>query len=629
MDQTGEGYPRYVTGTRQPGDLLVEGRGFYTFRQEVGFTGPGFSGYDGHRCCLEIESMRAMCVRVGLASCAWSLLTGVSAGAERITWEFPDNDKSRQAICPPWAFEMWMWEDDINKTEAVWDMVNGCAKQDLPLRTILIDSPWSTAYNDFIWDTQKYPEPKRLIDDLHARGIKLVLWMTCMINPNEYKSDCRGSETDFYQEARQKGYLCNDGRLQKWWKGRGGFIDYTNPEALAWWHGLMDRVLLQGLDGWKVDGAGELFPPAGGKGRKGPITMPEYMDMFYEDTYRHLITRNPEGVTMVRSVDVGQVYYGGRHAPRAAAPVTWVGDQSKTWDEKGLGLALDSSFRAMKKGYSMIGSDIGGYSGGSGKKQDRTLYLRWMQWCAFMPFFLNGGHGDHRPWVYDEEFQKIFSKFTWIHHELNPYLYSGVRHAHEGGPAFMKVLPRKWQYMLGDAFMIAVVHQPDRRLKVELPAGRWVDYWDNTKVYSGPAQLDVEVPDDRYPVFVRAGSIVPLNVTNDRAGHGSKASAGALTLDIFPESSTSVEYPLWDHAEGGKLTKLAAGLADQKLTLRMAGGIARKYVLRILANAAPISVTLNGQAMPQNTWRYDKDDHRVWVSTDALRDAEISVAFAK
>jgi alpha-glucosidase (family GH31 glycosyl hydrolase) len=556
------------------------------------------------------------------------MLSAAAARGERVLWELPDNDKSRQAICPPWAFEMWMWEDDINTTDAVWDMVNGCAKHELPLRAVLIDSPWSTAYNDFVWDTKRYPEPKKMIDDLHARGIRVLLWMTCMINPNEYRSDCPGSAGDFYQEAKQKGYLCNNGRLQKWWKGRGGFIDYTNPQALEWWHGLMDRVLLQGLDGWKVDGAGELFPPMGGKGHKGPITMPEYMDMFYEDTYRHLIHRNPEGVTMVRSVDTGQAAYGGRHAPRDAAPVTWVGDQSKTWDNRGLALALESSFRAMKKGYSVIGSDIGGYSGGGGKKQDRTLYLRWMQWSTFMPFFLNGGHGDHRPWMYDEEFQRIFRRFVWTHHELSPYLYSGVRQAHEGEPCLLKVLPGKWQYMLGDALMVAVIYEPQRRRQVELPPGRWIDYWDNTKVYTGPERIEMEVPDDRYPVFIRSGSIIPLNVTNDYAGHGNKASAGYITLDVYPEADRVVEFPLWEHAGGGQLTKLVMQQTDNSLSMKMTGGAARKYILRVLTDTAPSTVVLNGAPLDKNAWRYDGADHRLWVTTDILRDAEVRVSLA-
>ena len=72
---------------------------------------------------------------------ALTLLVVDRATAERLLWELPDNDRSRQAICPRWAFEMWMWEDDQNTARAVTDYVEGCAKHDLPLRAVLIDSP--------------------------------------------------------------------------------------------------------------------------------------------------------------------------------------------------------------------------------------------------------------------------------------------------------------------------------------------------------------------------------------------------------------------------------------------------------------------------------------------------------
>ncbi len=551
--------------------------------------------------------------------------SGGTAEAARFLWELPDNDRSRQAICPRWAFEMWMWEDDGNTAAAVWDYVNGCAKHDIPLRTVLIDSPWSTAYNDFVWDTKRYPQPKKMIDALHARGLKVVLWMTCMINPNEYKDDCAGSANDFYLEAKKKGYLCNDGQLKKWWKGRGAFIDYTNPEALAWWHGLMDQVLLQGIDGWKVDGAGELFFPTGGRGHKGRITLMEYIDLFYRDCYRHLMHRNPNGVTMVRSVDTGQASYGGRHAPRDAAPVTWVGDQKKTWDDRGLALALESAFRAMKKDYSVIGSDIGGFSGGGGKKLDRALFLRWMQWSAFMPFFLNGGHGDHRPWEYDTEFLRIFRRFAWIHHELSPYFYSGVRQAHQGGPCLLKVMPGTWQYMLGDALLVAVVYEPKRERQVQLPAGRWIDYWDNTRVHVGPKVLDLTLADDAYPVFIRSGSVIPLNVANDCAGHGTKVSAGRTTLDIYPDADRPAASSLW--ATSGQVTKLTARLEGETLTVGIAGGEARRYVLRVRSDRRATGVSIDGAAVASKDWRYDATGRRLWVTTDSIRDATIVMTF--
>ncbi len=547
-----------------------------------------------------------------------------SRSAERFLWELPDNDQSRQAVCPPWAFEMWMWEDDQNTAEAVWDYVNGCAKHDIPLRVVLIDSPWSTAYNDFTWDTQRYPEPKKMIDALHARGLRVVLWMTCMVNPNEHKADCPGSAEDIYREAKAKGYLCNDGKLRKWWKGRGAFIDYTHPEAVAWWHARMDRVLLQGIDGWKVDGAAELFFPVGGRGHKGPIDLMEYVDLCYRDCYRHLLHRNPEGVTMVRSVDTGQGAFGGRHAPRDAAPVTWVGDQSKTWDDRGLGLALESAFRAMKKGYSVVGSDIGGFSGGAGQKIDRTLFLRWMQWSAFMPFFLNGGHGDHRPWMYDAEFLRIFRRFAWIHHELSPYFYSHVREANHGGPCLLRVMPGRWQYMLGDSLLVAVIDRPDARRAVELPAGRWIDYWDNAVIHIGPKRIEVAPPEDRYPVFVRGGSIIPLNVANDNAGRGTRASAGRVTLDIYPDPDAPAAFSLWSPA--GKVTKLSAGHVNDALQARISGGETRRYILRILTTRRPVSVTIDGAAADSGAWRYDEGDRRLWIETKAISDARIAVA---
>ncbi|MBN1345541.1 MAG: hypothetical protein JXQ73_22805 [Phycisphaerae bacterium] len=556
-----------------------------------------------------------------LSLIALAAMSPPAARAERPLWEFPDDDKSRQAICPAWAFEMWMWEDDKNTAEAVWDYVDGCKEHDIPLRVVLIDSPWSTAYNDFLWDTKRYPEPKKMIDELHRRGLKLALWMTCMVNPNEYKDDCLGSPTDFYQEAKAKGYLCNNGRIQKWWKGRGAFIDYTNPEALAWWHGLMDRVLLQGVDGWKVDGAGELFFPVGGQGHKGPISWQEYVDMFYRDCYRHLMQRNPNGVTMVRSVDAGQAGYGGRHAPRDAAPVTWVGDQKKEWKGRGLALALESAFRAMKKDYSVIGSDIGAFSGGNNKKIDRTLFLRWMQWSTFMPFFLNGGHGDHRPWEYDAAFLDIFRRCAWIHHELSPYFYSLVRRANQGGPGMLKVLPGKWQYMLGEGLLVAVIHEPERERRVKLPEGRWIDYWDNSSIHVGPKVIDLEVPDDRYPVFIRNGSIVPLNVVNGYAGHGAEGSSGKTTLDVYPDADRPAAFELW--SESGKVTKLMAEMKGETLTVGISGGEPRGYVLRILTSRKPAGVSVDGKPAPEGSWRYDASDGRFWMTIDKTSEAKM------
>jgi alpha-glucosidase (family GH31 glycosyl hydrolase) len=546
-------------------------------------------------------------------------------------------DTSRQALTPQWAFGVWMWEDDVNTEAAVRDMVNGCRDHDLPLRAVIIDSPWATAYNNFTWDEQRYPNAQQMIADLHQSGVKVILWMTCMINLRDKQADARGSGEDLYAIAKEKGYLANGGKAIEWWKGEGAFIDYTNPEAVEWWHGLMDRALLMGTDGWKVDGTGELFPVSGGYGKGGPISIIQYVDMYYRDCYNHLVRRNPQGVTMVRSCDTEETGYTGRIAPKDAAPVTWFGDQLHTWDNNGLLEAITDQFCAMKWGYSVMGTDIGGYSHTPDGIIPRSLYIRWFQWSAFLPFFLNGGHDEHRPWEYDKEFLDLYRKFAWTHQELAPYFYSQVHEVHDGRGLFVKAGPGSYEYTLGDQFLVAIMYKDESRRRVTFPEGEWIDYFDNSKVYRGPSEAEVDVPLDRYPVFVRSGSIIPLEVVNGYAGHGDESSVGAVTLDIYPDPAREATFPLWDE-EAGK-TELRCAVEQRMTRVSLSGAAAREYVLRVLMPKQPKGVRLRAgggrtrlKELDQaqwsaggSGWRYEGANQRLWVRLRAQGDMVVEV----
>src|ERR1044071_10019862 len=71
---------------------------------------------------------------------------------------FSQSRHGRVPLTPPWALECWLWEDDVNTEAYVKEVLEGYAKYDLPVRTILIDSPWSWQYNDFKLDDERYPE---------------------------------------------------------------------------------------------------------------------------------------------------------------------------------------------------------------------------------------------------------------------------------------------------------------------------------------------------------------------------------------------------------------------------------------------------------------------------------------
>ncbi|MCK5210499.1 MAG: glycoside hydrolase family 31 protein, partial [Cyclobacteriaceae bacterium] len=304
-------------------------------------------------------------------------------------WGYPFNSQrhGNPPLTPAWALECWLWEDDVNTAEYVDELLEGYAEHDIPVRTILIDSPWSYRYNDFDIDTALYPNPDQWFSKLQDDGYRVVLWMTTMVNSFNKDLELKDSQT-WFEKAKNNGYIVANGAQNSWWKGKGGFIDYTNPAAMTWWRGMQQRVFNLGIDGWKLDGTATLFwknigsiPFFYKSTASGTMTTRKYMDHYYRDEYKHGLLQNPEFVTLSRSMDRG--FHPEGFSPIDASPVNWVGDQEHKWitdemleegDEEKVDIALEgiqgfesaieSILKSTKLGYNIIGSDVAGFSGG-------------------------------------------------------------------------------------------------------------------------------------------------------------------------------------------------------------------------------------------------------------------------
>lgn len=551
-------------------------------------------------------------------------------------------DTSAPAVAPPWSMRPWMWEDDINTANAVWDLVDGCRDHDLPLGAILIDSPWSTRYNNFRFDEKRYPNPRRMISDLHEREIRIVLWMTNFINTRESLSDAPGDDEDLYSVGKTNGYFVNDGVPVKWWKGSGALIDYTNPAAVAWWHRLMDRTLSLGVDGWKMDGSAEMFALTPRKSLRGTLTLRDYMDLYYRDTLHYSRAIRSDFVTMVRSVDIANTRTDQAHAPFDAAPLTWVGDQRHSWNNKGLDEALRSAFRAMALDYPSVSSDTGGYQSNPGPNGGvpRLLYLRWAQWNALTPFLLIGGHDEHRPWKFDLEFFQIFRRYMWLHQELVPFFYSQHIQASLREGKLMHLGPGQNEFFLGDALLVGVMASDDARREFVFPSGEWLDYWDNRVQHLGGRTVTVEVPEDRSPVFVRLGSVIPLDVVNDAVKHGSAASRAWRTLDIYPANYGS-RAVVWDERQFPPSASRDRSFVfvdplESGIEIRLEAGPSRDTIFRIWRPQVPQTVRAGQELLKRCdsaeqcekerlAWWYDAVDNRLWIRLAGARDVRITV----
>jgi alpha-glucosidase (family GH31 glycosyl hydrolase) len=534
----------------------------------------------------------------------------------------------RVPITPRWALECWLWEADHSNAAAITELLDGFAEHDIPARTIILDAPWSTRYNDFEFDRQRYPDPEKFFQEMKRRGIRVVLWMTSRVNSQSEGIAIKDSR-DWFDEAKAKGYLAGDGYEQHWWLGWGGFVDYANPAAMTWWHGMQQHAFDLGIDGWKLDDASLFYnSPIGtltgtrnlpsAKERKGWMTNRDYVDHFYRDEYQHgLKQRGGDFITLARSID-NRVYPKG-FAPLDAAPVTWVGDQNHTWkaSQEGIEEGLNYILEAARQGYCVIGSDVAGYHGP--KIIPPRLYIRWAQFSTFCGLFLNGGHGERRLWKRSDEELQIVRKFAWLHNELVPYIYSHTVECHGGGKPLMRPIGPSdargndqgdFHYLFGDDFLVAPIHEDSPRRKVHLPAGKWRYLFDDGAVIEGPATIDRDFPLDEFPVYVREGAIVPLEVSRAYSGLGDRDSTGLVTWNIYPADGS--QFTL--HHPGGTSTTLSVR-QQNGWTITLAG-TPQPHLLRVYLPAEPQAVQLDGKPLVQGTdWRYDAPGHRLWIRT--------------
>lgn len=417
---------------------------------------------------------------------------------------------------PSWVFEHWVWEDESTQESAL-QIVDDYIARGIPVSAIIIDSPWETDYNTFEWDTLLFPNAEAMIDSFHARDVKVLMWITGIVNIDVQPLYDYAASQDYFMKTLP---FDQNPAVVNWWKGDGSLIDWFNPDAVDWWKGLMDQTLALGIDGWKTDGTDfSAIQTPWSPGANNFVSRLDYSHAYYQlhfDYTREVL--GDDRVIHARPVDnYGVSDIGGEQvsfSPLETGFACWVGDQDATFE--GLTWALNSMYHSADMGYLTFGSDIGGYRDDDNypvNGRSKELFIRWAQLGTFSGLMENGGGGEHRPWMFDQETEDIYRDLVQKRYNMVNYLMTHSDAYFQQGKPLMDFFNKTdYSYMFGPDIFVSPFLEEGTSITVNFPAdGPWIYLYDYSQVYEGGTSASLTIPYSEYPVFFRSGT-TPLGI---------------------------------------------------------------------------------------------------------------------
>lgn len=426
------------------------------------------------------------------------------------------------AVPPRWTFGLWMSRITYRTQEEVERVAHELREHRIPCDVIHIDTGWFLT--EYVCDWRfgpQFPDPEGMVQRLRDLGFRVSLWQW----PNVRV------DSPAFAEGLAHGYFARrtSGHVYLQPGGYGedaALVDYSNPEAVAWYQDKLRSLFALGIAAIKVD-YGEGAPPDAVYAGVPSAAMHNRYPLLYGRAVWE-VTEEARGegqaVLWARSAWAGSQRY----------PVHWSGDGVARYED--LACVLRAALSFGLSGFPFYSHDIGGFTG----LPTPELYVRWAQLGAFSSHARTHGMPPREPWAYGERAEDIVRRYLELRSRLMPYLWSEAVACGRTSLPMVRALVIDYQddpvaltiddqYMFGSALLVAPVLDEAERRRVYLPHGRWVDHRSGA-LLDGGRFLEVEAPLDTLPLFVKAGAVLPLGPVMQHTG---ERRLDPLTIELW------------------------------------------------------------------------------------------------
>lgn len=517
-------------------------------------------------------------------------------------------------MIPKYAFGYWWSRNWAYSDREYRELVNNFKAYSIPFDVLVVDMDWhyteqgKGGWTGWTWNKRLFPDYVRFMDDMKKSGLKITLNLHPADGISHYEKGYEGVAADMGVDPKSE-------ETVPWNHSDKKFVK-------SFFKNVLTPMEKEGVDFWWLDWQQAMYD-----NKISNLSNTWWINYIFYTQMERFTDKRP--LLYHRWGGLGNHRY----------QIGFSGDAVITWNSLNYQPYFNSTASNVLYGY--WSHDLGGYIG----EMNSEMYVRWMQFGTYSAIMrthsVKGAGMNKEPWKYSVEYADPLRRSIRQRYNLVPYIYSMSRKAYDEGMAICRPMYYEYpqneesysfknEYMFGDNMIIYPITSPMEngysKVNVWLPEGEWYEWYTGTLLKGGRV-VERYFSLDEYPVYVKAGSIIPTlpeDVMNLKDSHDDK-----YVITVFPGTENKINSFLLYEDEGNS-KDYETEFATTEITSNRYGKIheisinprkgyykgmpeTKDYEIKLMSSLYPKSVTVNGEHV---CYRYDGKEFAVIVEVE-------------